>query len=183
VAADPVFRIVSQHVSVPFAARSISSDQVSLPPAVVGRTDQLRSTVAGQLCVNQLCVSPGCRVPVNWVLVTARSAAETVCRCSVVYPPNVAWPALASAARPATLRALAKRLAGRFPDVPIQAVAGAVSDAWQAAQLIGVDTVEMVERLARDNLNVLRRRRELLHELGRREPRPDEADHGESDVG
>jgi hypothetical protein len=83
----------------------------------------------------------------------------------------------------ATLRAVAKRLAGRFPDLPVQAVAGAVSDAWQAAQLIGVDTVEMVERLAREHLSVLRRRRELLHELGRRETGPHDADLRGSDVG
>jgi hypothetical protein len=56
------------------------------------------------------------------------------------------------------LRALATRLARPFPDLPKQAVATAVSEAWQAAQLIGVDTVEMVERLAREHLSALRRR-------------------------
>jgi hypothetical protein len=64
--------------------------------------------------------------------------------------------------------------------VPIQAVAGAVSEAWQAAQLIGIDSVEMVERLAREHLTALSRRRELLRELTRPE-RAGDRDAGESD--
>jgi hypothetical protein len=50
------------------------------------------------------------------------------------------------------LRALARRLAVRFPELPLQAVAAAASEAWQAAQLIGVDTVDTVGRLAREQL-------------------------------
>jgi len=75
------------------------------------------------------------------------------------------------------LRGLAARLARRFPDVSAQAVASAVSEAWQAAQLIGVETVEMVERLAREHLSALVRRQQLLAELrSRRQPQPDEDD-------
>jgi hypothetical protein len=83
----------------------------------------------------------------------------------------------------AALRALAGRLAGRFPDLPIHSVAAAVSDAWQAAQLIGVDTVETVEHLAREQLSVLRRRQQLLRELGRHQTRAGAANHTDDETG
>jgi hypothetical protein len=81
------------------------------------------------------------------------------------------------------VRALAGRLAGRFPDLPIHSVAAAVSEAWQAAQLIGVDSVETVERLAREQLSMLRRRQQLLRELGRRQTRAGAANHNDDETG
>jgi hypothetical protein len=57
----------------------------------------------------------------------------------------------------ATLAALSRQLRAAFPDLPAHAAAASVSEAWRAARLIGVDTVETVERLAREHLTAMRR--------------------------
>jgi hypothetical protein len=61
-----------------------------------------------------------------------------------------------------TLKSLSGRLQAAFPDLPPQVVARSVHEAFRAATLIGMDTIETVDRLAREQLRSQVRRMQAL---------------------
>jgi hypothetical protein len=65
-------------------------------------------------------------------------------------------PALSSAVS-ATLTELTRRLHDAFPELSPTTVAEQVWEAWRAADWFGAATVELVDRMARENLTARRR--------------------------